>query len=63
VPTALWLLGCHEDPADFGFVVFYGRCLLRHLFEGKDLKVALFFRLPNQSVHFKFADGEEALEG
>ena len=63
VPTALWLLGCHEIYSDCGFIVFYGRCLLRYLFEGKDLNVGLFFRLPNQLVHFKFADGEESLEG
>jgi len=63
VPTALWLLGCHELYEDYGFRVFYGRCLLRYFFEGKDLRVNLFFRLPNQQVHFKFADGEESLEG
>lgn len=63
VTTGLWLLGCHESSFDYGFMVFYGRCLLRHLYEGKDLKVRVFLRLPNQLVHFKFADGEEALEG
>lgn len=61
-PTALWLLSCHEYYPDYGFMVFYGRCLLR-LFEGRDLTVQLFFRLPDQSVHFRFADGEESLEG
>jgi len=62
VTTGLWLLGLHEFWADTAFLVFYGRCILRHLIEGKDLNVALFCRLTNERVHFKFADGEESLE-
>jgi ankyrin repeat protein len=61
VTTALWLLATH-GLKDFDFQCFYGRCLLRH-FEGKDLKVNLFYRASNALVHFKFADGEESLEG
>jgi ankyrin repeat protein len=63
IVTALWLLGYHEIAFDYGMRVFYGRCLIRYLNETKDLKVSLFYRLPNQSVHFKFADGEESIEG
>jgi hypothetical protein len=43
-------------------MVFYGRCLLRYWREQRNLHVRFFLRLPNQSVHFRFEDGEEAIE-
>ena len=61
IPTGLWLLGCHEFHGS-ALSIFWGRCLLRYLVEGKDLRVRLFVRWTNERVHFKFADGEESIE-
>ena len=59
VLTALWLLGSYESVTD-PLIEFYGRCLLRYLYEGKDLRVRLLLRLPGSMVHFAFFDGEES---